>query len=156
MPSTETGAAVEVTTRIAATPETVFGFFTEPDKMIQWMGRDAQLEPRPGGTFRCDLNGRHIAAGSYLEVDFPHRILFSFGWEADDSTVRPGASTIEVTLEPDGDATNVRLVHRDLPDEESRQSHSHGWEHYTQRLAIAAAGGDPGADPWADPENAGK
>jgi len=67
--SAETGAAIEVETRIAASPETVFEFFTDPDKMIQWMGRSAQLDPRVGGGFRCDINGRDVARGEYVEVD---------------------------------------------------------------------------------------
>ena len=49
MASAETETAVEVEIRIAASPETVFDFFTDPDKMIQWMGRSAELDPRPGG-----------------------------------------------------------------------------------------------------------
>jgi uncharacterized protein YndB with AHSA1/START domain len=156
VPGTETTAAVEVATRIDASPEAIFGFFTEPDKMIQWMGREAQLEPRPGGLFRCDINGRHIAAGTFLEVDPPHRVVFSFGWEGEESSVRPGASRIEVTLEPDGEGTNVRLVHSDLPTEDSAGSHRHGWEHYIERLAVAAPGDHPGEDPWANPERAGQ
>lgn len=156
MPSAETGAVVEVTTRIAASPETIFDFFTDSYKMVQWMGRDTQLEPEPGGLFRCDMNGRNIARGAYVEVDRPRRVVFTWGWEAEDSPTRPGSSTVEVTLEPDGDATNVRLVHRDLPDEGSRESHGQGWRHYAERLAIAAAGGDPGDDPWATPEGADK
>ncbi|MFI6360206.1 hypothetical protein ACIBJF_48520 [Streptomyces sp. NPDC050743] len=27
-------------------------------------------------------------------------------------------------------------------------AHEEGWTHYTGRLAVAAAGGDPGPDPW--------
>ncbi|HET9162883.1 MAG TPA: SRPBCC domain-containing protein [Solirubrobacterales bacterium] len=71
MASAHTGAAVEVETRIAASPETVFDFFTDPDKMIQWMGRSAELDPRPGGAFRCDINGRDVAGDEYVEVDPP-------------------------------------------------------------------------------------
>ena len=51
-----------------------------------------------------------------------------------------------MTLEPIETGTRVRLVHRDLPTEESIAAHSHGWDHYIARLAIAAAGGDPGED----------
>jgi uncharacterized protein YndB with AHSA1/START domain len=28
------------------------------------------------------------------------------------------------------------------------QRHAHGWDHYLERLVIAARGGDPGPDPW--------
>jgi uncharacterized protein YndB with AHSA1/START domain len=144
-----------VTTRVEASPEAIFGFFTEADKMIQWMGREAQLDPQPGGLFHCDVNGRSVASGTFLEVEPPHRVVFSFGWERGESVVRPGASTVEVTLEADGDATTVRLIHRDLPSEEAAGSHREGWSHYLNRLVIVAAGGDPGVDPWQDPDRAG-
>ena len=32
---------------------------------------------------------------------------------------------------------------------ESAESHAHGWDHYFERLVVAAAGGYPGPDPWA-------
>lgn len=152
MTSTKTGTVAEVEVRIAASPETVFDFFTDPDKMIQWMGRSAELDPVPGGSLRCDINGRHVAAGSYVELDPPRRIVFSWGWEGEGMSVGPGDSTVEVDLLAEGAETRLRLVHRDLPNAESAERHSHGWNHYTQRLSVAAAGGDPGADPWADPD----
>ena len=37
--------------RIEAPPDTVFPFFTEPDKMIVWKAVAATLDPRPGGIF---------------------------------------------------------------------------------------------------------
>jgi uncharacterized protein YndB with AHSA1/START domain len=154
VPSTETANAVALEVRVDASPETVFDFFIEPDKMIQWMGRDAELDPRSGGIFRVDLNGRHIARGEYVELDRPRRVAFTWGWESEDAPVRPGSSTVEVTLTPDGDGTVVRLVHRDLPGEESQAAHRHGWEHYMARLSVAAGGGDPGVDPWSTPEGA--
>ncbi len=66
-----------------------------------------------------------------------------------------GSTTVEVLLAADGDGTHLRLIHSDLPNAESAQRHGHGWRHYTERLAAAASGADPGADPWATPEGAG-
>jgi len=154
VPSPETAAAVEIEVRIDASPETVFDFFTDPDKMVQWMGRSHELDPRPGGVFRCDINGRDVASGTYVELEPPRRVVFTWGWESEESATEPGTSRVEVSLEPEQDQTLVRLVHRDLASEESRAQHLHGWQHYTGRLAIAAAGGEPGADPWATPEGA--
>ncbi|HSS05454.1 MAG TPA: SRPBCC family protein [Solirubrobacterales bacterium] len=153
MASAETGAAVEVETRIAASPETVFDFFTDPDKMIQWMGRSAELDARPGGAFRCDINGRDVASGEYVELDPPHRVVFTWGWEGEDSVTQPGSSKIEILLEPDGDGTQLRLIHSDLPSAESAERHRHGWEHYTERLVAAAGGEGAGPDPWATPDS---
>jgi uncharacterized protein YndB with AHSA1/START domain len=150
----DTMAAVELEVRIDAAPETVFEFFADPEKMVQWMGRSHALEPRPGGVFRCDINGRDVASGAYVEVDPPRRVVFTWGWDSEDSVTAPGSSTVEITLAPDGGGTRVRLVHRDLPSEESRAAHAHGWDHYTRRLALAAAGVDPGPDPWATPAGA--
>lgn len=120
--------------------------------MIQWMGRAAELDPRPGGTFSCDINGRDVASGEYVEVDPPRRAVFTWGWGGEDSIAKPGSSTVEVTLAPDEDGTRLRLTHRDLPSEESAERHGHGWRHYTERLAAVASGEDPGVDPWATPE----
>ena len=151
MASAETADVVEVAVLIAANPETVFDFFTDPDRMIQWMGRSAELDPRPGGGFRCDINGDSVANGNYVELEPPRRVLFTWGWEGADSVTKPGSSTVEVLLEPEAEGTRVRLIHRDLPSAESAAKHGHGWRHYLDRLAIAAPGGDPGPDEFAEP-----
>jgi uncharacterized protein YndB with AHSA1/START domain len=147
-PRTDTAAEVEI--RIAASPETVFDFFTDPDKMIQWMGRSAELDPRAGGVLRCDINGRDIARGEYVAVERPSRIVFTWGWEGEDPTVAPGGSTVEVLFARDGEGTQLRLIHSGLPSAESAERHNHGWRHYAERLTAVAAGGDPGTDPWQD------
>jgi uncharacterized protein YndB with AHSA1/START domain len=148
--SAETVDAVEVEARIAASPETVFDFFTDPDRMVQWMGRSAELDPRPGGRFHCDINDEAVAAGEYVELEPPHRVVFTWGWEGEDSVTPPGSSRVEVLLAPDGDGTHLRLIHHDLPSAESAEKHGHGWRHYLDRLAIGAAGEDPGPDKFGE------
>jgi hypothetical protein len=59
-----------------------------------------------------------------------------------------GSSTIEIELIRDGDGTKLRFTHRDLPSAEAAESHSHGWDHYLERLVVAARGEDAGEDPW--------
>jgi uncharacterized protein YndB with AHSA1/START domain len=135
---------VEREVYVDAAPETVFEFFTNPEKMVRWKGRAATLDPRPGGIYRVEI-GPYVALGEYVEVDPPHRVVLTWGWEGG-SPIPPGSSTIEVTLTPDGDGTLVRLVHSGLS-EESAEAHAHGWDQYMPRLAIAAAGGDAGPDP---------
>ena len=145
----EVATVVEREVRIAARPETVFEFFTDPDKMILWKGREADLDPRPGGIYRVEMGEKIVARGEYVEVDAPSRVVFSWGWEGTESgpnAVPPGSSRVEVTFEPDGEGTVVRLRHLDLP-EEARELHGQGWDLYLSRLAIAATGGDPGSDP---------
>jgi uncharacterized protein YndB with AHSA1/START domain len=138
--------------RVAARPETVFPFFTDPAKMTLWKGVEADLDPRPGGIYRVDVTGRDVVRGQYVEVVPNRRVGFTWGWERSGSPLPPGASTVEVDLIPDGDGTIVRLTHRDLPAGETG-AFAAGWEHFLPRLAEAAAGRDPGPDPWATPRN---
>jgi uncharacterized protein YndB with AHSA1/START domain len=145
------GDSLEREVRINARPETVFAFFTDPVKMMQWKGTDAALDPRPGGVYRVNVTGSAIAVGEYVEIVPYTRIVFTWGWEGEGHPVPPGSTLVEVTLIPDGDATIVRLRHSGLTGEGVLQ-HAEGWEHYLPRLAIAAAGGDAGADPWASPQ----
>ena len=51
-----------------------------------------------------------------------------------------------VTLEPEQGGTRVRLTHEGLT-EEQEEAHSHGWEHFMERLAAAGREGDAGPDP---------
>lgn len=138
--ATAQGDVLEREIRIAARPETIFAFFTDPAKMIQWMGKDVLLDPRPGGIFRNDIDGQHIARGEYVEIRPYSRVVFTWGWE-NTSDPPPGASTVEVTLTADGDGTILRLRHSGLSAVE-RTSHGEGWDYFLPRLATAAAGRD--------------
>ena len=146
-PGTSQTQMIERELRIDANPETVFEFFTNPEKMVRWKGRAATLDPRPGGVYRIEMNAETIVAGEYVEVDPPHRLVFTWGWEGGYASTPPGSSTVEITLTPDGDGTLVRLVHSGLPNAESVAAHADGWDMYLGRLSTAAAGGDAGPDP---------
>lgn len=125
---------VEVEQRIAAPPRTVFSYLTEPTKFVEWMGVGAQLDPRRGGSFRIDVDGEHIASGEYRELDPPRRLVMSWGWEGD-LELPPHSTTVEITLEPDGQGTLLRLRHLGLPSDAQRISHREGWQLYTSALA---------------------
>ncbi|HEY3096529.1 MAG TPA: SRPBCC family protein [Acidimicrobiia bacterium] len=147
MAASEERLTVERDVRIDAPPERVFEFLVDPDQMIRWMGVEAILDPRPGGVYRVNVTGRDIARGEYVDVVPHERVVFTWGWEDESNPVRPGTSTVEVTLEPDGRATIVRLRHFGLPGG-AEDPHGQGWEHYLARLLVAASGGDTGPDPW--------
>lgn len=136
---------LELERRIRARPETIFTYFTDPERYVQWMGIDADLDARPGGVYRVDVPQGFTALGRFEEVDPPRRVVFSWGWEGHD-TVPPGSTRVEVTLTPDGEETIVRLVHTGLPGADEVEQHDHGWNRYLDRLAIAGAGGDPGPE----------
>jgi uncharacterized protein YndB with AHSA1/START domain len=134
---------------IAARPETVWELLVDPEQAVRWMGMTASFDLRPGGLYRVEVIPGHTARGEFVEIDPPHRLVHTFGWEPESgSIVEAGSTTIEYELVADGDGTLLRFTHRDLPNAEAVASHAHGWDHYLERLALAAAGGDPSADPW--------
>lgn len=139
--------------RVDARPETVFGYFTDPAKMVRWIGDDATLDPRPGGLCRIGMKrdiGEATILGEFVEVVPYSRVVFTWGWEPDPFGVPPRSTRVEVSLVPDDGATVVRLVHHKLP-EGAETVHQAGWENYLGRLAVAATGGDPGPDLWVAP-----
>jgi uncharacterized protein YndB with AHSA1/START domain len=138
---------VRVQVRIAAPPEIVFPYFTDPVRMVDWFGVGALLDPRPGGTFSVDVNGRDTVAGEYVEVDPPRRVVFTWGFAGGGRATAAGSTRVEVTLEPDGEGTLVVLQHHGLSGT-AATSHEEGWAHYLARLAPVAAGAPPVPDPW--------
>jgi uncharacterized protein YndB with AHSA1/START domain len=151
---TETAIVRELT--IDARPETVWEFLVDSEKATQWMGVTATLEPRPGGVYRVEVLPGMIAGGTFVELDPPRRVVFTWGWEpgtmdgSPGSEVLPGTSTIEIELEPHGEGTQLRFVHRDLPGAAAVAAHGEGWAHYLARLGTVASGDDPCRDPWLD------
>jgi len=160
-------APVEVTVLIPAVPSDVFGFLTEPGRYVRWMGSEAELEPVPGGVYRVRMADGFCAAGRFLAVDPPHLVVFTWGFADDEAASRTkhegggpggdgasampaGSTRVTVTLlgTEDGE-TLLTLRHENLPSEALREGHDVAWNTYLPRLAVRAAGGDPGPDPHA-------
>ncbi len=130
---------------IDARPETVFPFLTDPDKHLEWMGSEVELDPRPGGTYRVLVGGQHVGAGTFVEVVPNERVVFTFGWDVPDHPIPAASTTVTINLIPDGDKTRVQLIHAGLPGD-AYNDHRRGWNHFLGRLAVATTGGDPGPD----------
>jgi uncharacterized protein YndB with AHSA1/START domain len=141
-------------TQIAAPPSTVFAFLTDPDKIVRWMGTEVVTEPHPGGLYLLKGVGvgrRRVARGAFREVVPVHRLAYTFGWEGDEA-VPAGSGLVEIDLIDHDGGTLVRMAHSGLPDAAQCAGHARGWAHYFGRLAIAAAGRDPGQDPGVPPQ----
>ena len=51
-------------THVPAPPAAVFALMTDPEKILRWMGTEAQLEPRQGGLYLVNVTGARVARGS--------------------------------------------------------------------------------------------
>jgi uncharacterized protein YndB with AHSA1/START domain len=126
---------VTATITIAAAPAVVFPYFTDPALLVQWIGDTAQLAAEPGGLFALDMGDTRVR-GTFIEVDPPSRVVFTWG-VVDSDSLPVGSTTVEVVLRPDGEQTIVELTHRDLP-VDWRERHSEGWTRNLNVLALAA------------------
>ncbi len=127
----------------------VYRLLVDPELFVQWMAVEATLDPRPGGTVAWTHANGDRCAGEYVEVVPERRVVFTYGWERAEVGIPPGSTTVEIELEPAGEGTRLRLVHRGL-DDAAAEGHDGGWRHFLGRLKQRAEGEDPGPDPFAD------
>jgi uncharacterized protein YndB with AHSA1/START domain len=125
--------------RVDAPIEIVRTYFTDPKRIVEWWPTRATVDLRIGGNleFEFDQPGGRTdrAKGTFTELA-RDRIVLTWGFEHD-ADLPPGSSSVEITLEPDGPATVVRLEHRGLP-ETHRRSHDQGWAFFLSRLTSVA------------------
>jgi uncharacterized protein YndB with AHSA1/START domain len=140
--TTEETTTIEQTVRIAAPPETVWKFWTEPQRLAEWWATDAEVVAEPGGLYRVVLAQGPVMRGTFIELDPPRRLVFSFGWDSDPPTgpLPPGSTRVEVTLTPDEDGTLLVLRHFDLPVHHA-PDHQQGWSYFVGDRLVAAATG---------------
>src|ERR1700736_6194026 len=123
-------SSVEVTTHITAAPQDVFPSFTDPARYVQWMGSEAKLDPEPGGIYRVHMSDGFKAAGTFLRVEPPHLVVFTWGFadeeaaqhvkheqaEASSGSAMPAGSTrVTVTRKNADGAAGLTLRQRNLP-----------------------------------------
>jgi len=135
---------------IAASPPTVFAFFTDVERWTAWQGVGGTVDARAGGSLRVIMPDAAAASGRFIEVVPPRRIVFTWGWEGNGIPIPPGSSIVTIELEPAGSGTMVRLTHSGLQPADVRELHRSGWERYLDRLARRATGEDPGPDRYDD------
>jgi uncharacterized protein YndB with AHSA1/START domain len=148
------GDAVVYELDLPAPPGQVFDMFTDPRRLVRWIGLSAELQPRPGGRFRFEIMPGQFCEGQYVIVDRPRRLVFTWGWTDPGFRLPPGTSKVEVTLTPCGDEadrTRLRLVHTGLAGDLG-VLHEDGWSRFLARLAATLGDGEATAYPAERPE----
>jgi uncharacterized protein YndB with AHSA1/START domain len=164
----EAAEAVVHVSRIYDAPRhEVFAAWTEPALLTQWFRpvngvSTAELDVRPGGKYRIvmdpqgELPGPATIVGTYLEVDPPQRLVFSFGWELPPpenleglerldpkeledrlEDLRSLDSRVTVQFHEDDGATEVEITHERLDTQRLRAFHIFGWRMVLARLPEA-------------------
>jgi uncharacterized protein YndB with AHSA1/START domain len=110
---------------IQATPETVFGFFTDNARWAKWWGAGSTIDAQPGGKVLIRHPDGTETLGEVIEIHPPERIVFTYGY-ASGKPIPPGGSLVTVRLEPDGHGTRLHLAH-EFADAAARDVHVQGW-----------------------------
>ncbi|NUR07404.1 MAG: TIGR03086 family protein [Nocardioidaceae bacterium] len=135
------------TVTLPVPPDEAFALITEPERLRRWQVVSAYVDLRAGGGYRWTVVPGAVAAGTFREVEPGRRLVLGWGWEGNDD-LKPDASTVTVTIEPEADGSRVTLVHEGLGPEQEAM-HAEGWDHYLGRLQTLAGAGDAGQDEWA-------
>ena len=131
----------EITQWVDAPIEVAFEYFTVAERMVEWQGVAAELDPRPGGIWRCRYEDGAVARGVFLEIDPPKRLVYSWGfetrareafWSWSKAATRAGQSRVEVELTEDAHGTRIDIRHTGFDPEEPV---AQGWPHFLGQLA---------------------
>ena len=135
--------SLEIKRRIKAPRERVYAAWTDPVQLRQWFGpenvqtRNLIADARVGGEFRWDLvnpEGENMTIrGEYRELQPSRKIVFTWQWQ-DDEDWKNNISIVTVELSDWDGGTELRLTHEQLPNEESRDGHTQGWNSVLDKL----------------------
>jgi uncharacterized protein YndB with AHSA1/START domain len=130
-----------------APAERVFDAWTSAEVMRRWWQAErgwetseAEVDLRVGGDVRVvmrdpDKGVDHGGGGTYVEIEPPTRLAFTWIW--DDDTRR---TLIEIDFEEVDGATHVRFTHSGLWDEAAVRDHKGGWSRILDSLGRDLAG----------------
>jgi len=131
--------------------ERVFRAWTDPDELRRWWGPGlfstprAHVDLRPGGRYELvmqpPVGEPLILAGTFLEITAPERLVYTWRWES--GVPEPRESLVTVEFRDRGGATEVVLIHRDLPAGPAAEPYREGWESGLDKLGEALAAGSP-------------
>jgi uncharacterized protein YndB with AHSA1/START domain len=130
-----------------APAERVFDAWTSEEVMRRWWQAErgwatseAAVDLRVGGDIRVvmrdpDKEVDYGGGGTYVEIDPPTRLAFTWIWDED--TRR---TLIEIDFEEHDGATTVRFTHSGLWDEAAVRDHEGGWSRILDSLGRELAG----------------
>jgi uncharacterized protein YndB with AHSA1/START domain len=122
---------------IQASPETVFRYFTDTARWASWWGSGSSIDARPGGSLLIRHPNGIEVAGEVLEVEVPHRIVFTYGYVCG-HPIPAGASRVTVRVAAHSRGAELNLTHN-FSDPTVRDMHIQGWRFQLSLFANVVA-----------------
>jgi serine/threonine protein kinase len=130
---------------VRAPVEQVFAAWITPEQMTDWFAPTddystpiAEVDLQVGGRFKLAMKHKdkefaHIACGQFCRIQAPYFLQLTWAWEAPNPS--PFETQLTVEFRPNGNATDVTLIHERFWDERTRKDHNEGWTGCLNRLA---------------------
>jgi uncharacterized protein YndB with AHSA1/START domain len=135
--------SLTVKRRLKAPPAKVFAAWTDPEKIMRWMGpgeivaQRVDADARVGGRYRIEMRKpsgeAHNVGGVYREIIPNEKLVFTWSWDPAPGD-EPRESLVTVLLKPDDGGTLLTVIHERMPDEEARAGHEGGWNGALDKL----------------------
>lgn len=131
--------------RLDAPPAKVYAAWTDPEKIVKWFGPDAgpveqaSVDVRVGGRyavkFHTEDGEEHNVSGTYREVVPNEKLVFTWAWR----TMPERESLVTILIKPNGDGSQLTLIHEQFFDEDARDRHQAGWNGCLDKLVLYLA-----------------
>lgn len=137
---------------IRAPRERVWAAWTNRDLLHRWSCPEgmhipeASVDFRVGGTWEIvmavneDPSERHVAFGTYLEIDPPERIVQEHQWRTADGGASP-RTVVTVVFHDEGEQTRIVLTQEGFGSVGERDGHGEGWASTLDKLAALTEAG---------------
>ena len=126
---------------LPASIDRVFRAWTDPEQLKAWLVPEgsqllsAEVDIRVGGDYRLAFRAADgeilYAVGSYVEVDPPVRLVFTWVFEGVDHR----ETLVTVDLRASGESTELILTHERFTTKAFRAFHEAGWTSALDRFA---------------------
>lgn len=138
-PTSDSSTTLVLRRSFAAPRERVFRAWIEPRALERWMRPGGKaitvrsLDARVGGSFHFELKGGDSIFGTYLRVDLPEQLSFTWTSEA----IQYRQTIITLNFLDQGPLTELILTHEGLSTEAMRGLVTGGWSTMLDALALA-------------------
>jgi uncharacterized protein YndB with AHSA1/START domain len=137
-------STLRLTKTIPAPIERVFEAWAKPAVMADWYAPTDEYVPsaievdfRVGGRYQVGMKHKDrdadVVAGHYCRIEEPNLLCFTWAWQT--TYVDTPETQVIVELRPNGDMTDLTLIHERFRDAEFRDRHEEGWNGCLKRLA---------------------
>jgi uncharacterized protein YndB with AHSA1/START domain len=113
-----------------ASPERLYGIWTDPSQISQWFGCTTTIEPKVGGSLRFEFPREPDATtGKFQELEPFSKIVFT--WSSFNHDSPTGETLVTITIEEvDSRQSKIKLIHSGFQSDVAVKEHTEGWNYY--------------------------